>query len=373
MIRNKKRIIFVNCTAASVGGALTVFVQFLDSIETYDSVNMYYIFCNTPGVDQYNKNNIKIINKIYKRKWIGRFLWDNFGIKNWAKTNNLKPDLIISLQNTGVNLGKKVKQIIYYHQSLPMYEYKWSLWNKKERILWFYKNLYPWFVKRCFYRDDVLVVQSDWMKEACSKVLNIQLNHIKVIRPSLQVDSLSVESDAEFQNLDGFFSLIYPASGMEYKNHMVIIEALKQISRTRQDIINNLRFYTTLDTNISEKYQPDSLKENIVFWGNIEFSELLQLYRKADIMVFPSYLETVGLPLLEAAFFGLPIVASDLPYAREAVFGYEGARFVKFNDPSAWANEIIRAYENRKKYSSFTSNKKDTWSDFFELIREQVK
>ena len=41
-----KKIIFVNATAATDGGALTILRQFLEGIATYSNKNMYYyIFC----------------------------------------------------------------------------------------------------------------------------------------------------------------------------------------------------------------------------------------------------------------------------------------------------------------------------------------
>jgi len=365
-------IIFVNSTAATSGGALTVLHQFLKSIPKYDIENVYYIFCTAPEVNQYESDNVKIINNIYKKKWIGRVWWDNFGMGRWAKQNGIRPDLIVSLQNTGVRLGKIVKQIVYYHQSLPMYEYNWSLWKKKERLLWFYKNIYPWFVKRHFYQNDILVVQSDWMKEASNKVLKIDTENIIVIKSTMQIHPpVELKEGSKPQN--EHFNIIYPATDLVFKNHKVIYDALKQVSNERQEILKNIKLYTTLVYNKELSDEIKGLEKNIEFLGNIEYSELMEKYTKMDLMVFPSYLETVGLPLLEAAYFGLPIITSDLPYAKEAISGYNGVRFVEYNDPNAWANEIIDVYQNRNKYLQFKVNNGDTWSDMFRLIRQHIK
>ena len=38
------------------------------------------------------------------------------------------------------------------------------------------------------------------------------------------------------------------------------------------------------------------------------------MYKAADGLLFPSTIETIGLPLLEAATFGLPVLANELEY-----------------------------------------------------------
>ena len=45
--------------------------------------------------------------------------------------------------------------------------------------------------------------------------------------------------------------------------------------------------------------------------------ELHHCYRRAAALLFPSLGEGFGLPLIEAAHFGTPILASDLPVLRE--------------------------------------------------------
>ena len=63
-----QKIIFVNTTATTEGGALTILKQFLEGISTYSKKNInYYIFCSLKELDIYENKNIKIINNI-KRK-----------------------------------------------------------------------------------------------------------------------------------------------------------------------------------------------------------------------------------------------------------------------------------------------------------------
>lgn len=69
----------------------------------------------------------------------------------------------------------------------------------------------------------------------------------------------------------------------------------------------------------------------IKFIGFKSKDKLFSIYEnETDCILFPSRLETWGLPLSEAKKFGLPIIAADLPYAKETVDKY---KWVKYFDP----------------------------------------
>jgi glycosyltransferase involved in cell wall biosynthesis len=75
------------------------------------------------------------------------------------------------------------------------------------------------------------------------------------------------------------------------------------------------------------------------------YGTLPDLYRAADVFVFPSYTESFGHPLVEAMATGLPIVASDVPVNRE-MCGDAALYFPTF-DPGACADAIARVTDDR--------------------------
>jgi glycosyltransferase involved in cell wall biosynthesis len=62
------------------------------------------------------------------------------------------------------------------------------------------------------------------------------------------------------------------------------------------------------------------------FTGRLSGEELSAAYRAADVFVFPSTTDTLGLVLLEALASGLPVVAADSPASREVLAGCPVAR-----------------------------------------------
>jgi glycosyltransferase involved in cell wall biosynthesis len=65
---------------------------------------------------------------------------------------------------------------------------------------------------------------------------------------------------------------------------------------------------------------------------------LRALYARARVVVLPSWYEGFGLPALEAAAQGAPVVASDLPVLRE-ILG-EAALFVPPDRTDLWARTL---------------------------------
>jgi glycosyltransferase involved in cell wall biosynthesis len=210
------------------------------------------------------------------------------------------------------------------------------------------------------------------MKNALVDKFGIRSEDVQVIKPDIQLPS-SDRSSYE-KNDTGLFEILYPATFLSYKNHAIIIDALS-ILKKKLDI-NNVRFQVTLDeASFRKLYQSAKLLgveaclENI---GYVPQQELYKRYSKSQLVVFPSYLETFGLPLAEAAAFGKRILCSDLPYSRDVLSGYDGAVFVTHDNKSDWADgleSIILNYE--EKQFSYKRKIDSNWENLFQLISEK--
>ena len=374
------KIIFVNATAATEGGGLTILKQFLGGIVTYSNKNIYYyIFCSLDELGSYEIKNIKIVNNIKGKKWLDRIKWDLFGLKKWSKKKDIRADLIISLQNIGVRYYKVIKQLIYLHESIPFAEdINWDFFNKNERILWFYKNIYKKIIKYSLKDNSYIMVQTEWMKNAVIVQFNWDPKKISVIKPDLK--NISTEEVPKINFKDDKFHIFFPANTTVYKNHELIINALKYIKDYKSEIYNNLIAHFTFDRNLSKNRNTvlisliKNLQVNghIKFEGKMSYERVLSFYKSCDLMLFPSYIESFPLPLIEAASFGLPILVADLPYAREVIVDYEGVKFLDYKDAKLWAKNIILLYNNRVRYKPYYSNYETSWKDFFKLIDKLI-
>ena len=80
------------------------------------------------------------------------------------------------------------------------------------------------------------------------------------------------------------------------------------------------------------------LDDRVLWFGHVDDEQLRGLYAGASAYLYPSLVEGVGLPLLEAMACGTPVVASDIPVFRE--FGGGAALYVDALDPHGWARAV---------------------------------
>ena len=315
------KYIVVNSTAAVSGGALTILRQFIDHIP--QDGNKWLVFTSDKVSLTSDNPNVRIVPIAGTAAMHKRLMWDAFGLDKWLKDNNIEPTACISLQNTGFRVSRKgIPHFIYYHQSLPFYAQNWNPLKASERTFAFYKYVYPFFVKLFLKKDTNVIVQANYLKKCFSKRYNHSTECIGVFNPDIKLPELP-EGCKNTDHSDTI-KLFYPAAYLKYKNHNVLFKALKDMK--------GVELIATVDPKLST--------DNIKCVGKIPYEKVMEYYAKSDALVFPSYIETFGLPLLEAALCGLPVIAVDLPYAHEILQGYSGAHFAPVNDHEAWRKEI---------------------------------
>jgi glycosyltransferase involved in cell wall biosynthesis len=175
-------------------------------------------------------------------------------------------------------------------------------------------------------RANEIIVQTKWMKDGCIALADISPEKIIINQPNVMLD----ENISYIGGNKPLF--IYPASGHIYKNHRVILEAAiilaergiyeYEISFTLTG--NETRNISAISQYVKRKNLP------IRFIGSIPYHEL-QKYYCSSMLVFPSYIESFGLPLLEARLAGTPVVAADTPFAQEILDGYFKATFFPYD------------------------------------------
>ena len=72
--------------------------------------------------------------------------------------------------------------------------------------------------------------------------------------------------------------------------------------------------------------------------------DVMELYRNAVCLLFPTFYEGFGLPAIEAMAYGCPVVTSDIPVMRE-VCG-DAALYCNPNEPGDIADKVRMLAEN---------------------------
>lgn len=328
--------IVVNDIAASEGGALTVLQVFYEEIRSSDDDNEWIFLLNDHYFEEIANIKIKVLNEI-KSSWFKRLSFELFQGKKIV--NQLKPDIYFSLQNTAT-LGVKAKQIVYLHQPLPYQKEKsFSFFRKKEWKLAIYQKIIGRLYEYLFKQSKAeIVVQTEWMKEAVKQRIS---NKVVVVPPHLKIPDGLPNEKKENEKVTFF----YPASDSLYKNHQVIYEAVNHIVESG---------YTNFQVVLTIPEKSVMNQKIYHFIGQVSRNKVFEYYSNS-ILLFPSYIETYGLPLKEASFFNAPIIASNTDFSREILRNYGNVEFFNKFESKQLADRMLFYIKNYD--GSFINNR----------------
>ena len=85
--------------------------------------------------------------------------------------------------------------------------------------------------------------------------------------------------------------------------------------------------------------------DSIDFAGFMGKEKLFGYYNAADCLVFPSRIETWGLPISEFMVNGKPMLLADLPYAHETAAGGKAVAFFELSTPGILKEQMRKLLE----------------------------
>jgi glycosyltransferase involved in cell wall biosynthesis len=112
------------------------------------------------------------------------------------------------------------------------------------------------------------------------------------------------------------WDFIYVSSGERHKNHLTLLDAWEILAK--ENIYPSLAI--TVDENCLEiTNRLHQLSDNIKIFnlGILNHESALSLYPRSRAFIFPSLTESHGLPLIEANFYKIPIVAGECDFVRD--------------------------------------------------------
>jgi glycosyltransferase involved in cell wall biosynthesis len=165
---------------------------------------------------------------------------------------------------------------------------------------------------------ETFIVQTRSMQQAATQTLRRAVDVVALFPDSSGYQRRRIEKDCGRTDL---YDFLYVATGEPHKNHLNLLEAWK--------LLASEGLYPSLCLTISEVDHPGLVriieqektlrKVNIHNMPARSWSDMQRLYDRSQALVYPSMVESFGLPLLEARQAGLSIVAAELDYVRDLV------------------------------------------------------
>jgi len=151
------------------------------------------------------------------------------------------------------------------------------------------------------------------MKHLLLQVLTAHISIMPFIEFNDNFDSSDNNHEIQF---------LYPSSGEPHKNHKNLISAWILLAQAGRFPTLHLTLDELLFPELTSwiRLQIDRYDLRIINLGYInDHGEMLYFLKKSKCLIFPSTLESFGMPLLEAEHFKVPILAPELDYVRDLV------------------------------------------------------
>lgn len=369
-LESKKLIVLSGVNLRS-GGTLAIFEDVLSYANNF-LTDKYRVIAFVHSKDILSKDRYQKIEFIEFPKsslsYFIRFYLEFYHFKKISQ--DLNPYLWMSMQDLSANVSSKISAV-YCHNASAFYKVSFKE-AMHDKVFFIQNMLYKFFYSININNNNYVIVQQNWLRDKFHDIFEIEKNKIIVSFPQAKKYFRSRKSHIK----DKEFIFFYPSLPRVFKNFELIFEATRIINL--QNIQSNFKVIVTIDGS-ENSYSKELLNKysdisNIEFIGLIPRNEVQERYKISDCLIFPSKLETWGLPVSESKEFGLPILIADLPYAHETINNYDKSLFFDPYDATDLSDKMIKAINN--EYSDhFMGDPKEPfcqdWNELFKILLKE--
>jgi glycosyltransferase involved in cell wall biosynthesis len=312
------------------GGVAVYTYELIRHLLEIDHVNQYVLMRFGPGrLDIYSDPRVRSVFIPITRLKMLQF-GSEFPYFQLAKRLNLDV-LHYPNQFGGAFLPRSMKRIATLHDLTPL------MFPKMHPTLrvWIYRLLSRWSLRRCHHIVvDSRSVQLELIKRRLAKAENVTVIPLGVgerFKPGSRDEAFLRRYGLEKRYLLSV-GVLEPR-----KNHQMLFEVLRRLKERNVEanlVIVGREGWKWTNPLTSAEYS--GLRPNVQIISDVTEEELVKFYRHAAVLVYPSYYEGFGLPILEAMACGAPVIASSVsslpevggdaalyadPYCEEEFFG----------------------------------------------------
>lgn len=323
------KTIVVSAVNIRKGGTLTILKECLGYMSKMNDCNKFRIYALVHDETLCRYDNIEYINIPWSVKgWMKR-LWCEYMTMYDISKKIGNVDLWFSLHDTTPRVIAK-RQAVYLQTSFPFYKPHIDDLKFDVKVVIF-SYLLKMIYKINASRNRYYIVQQEWLRKEFSRLFNQDTQKFIVAPPcgNKQDDGLcinNVKSD--------IYTFVFPATGDVHKNFQFLCRATKILESKLGK--NKFKVLMTISGD-ENKYTRWLLRK----WGDVDSlkfiglqtrENLTDIYSKSDCLVFPSRIETWGLPISEFMATKKQMLLADKPYAHETSMGSDAVAFFSLDN-----------------------------------------
>lgn len=307
LVENHDGNIYINALNIHQGGGLVLLKSL---IKSFDSSRKYVLIVDSRCVLDKPPPIASVEIRRVRRSIIHRFFYE---IWFWLTVNS--QDIFLSFTNLPPIFRLKAKVLLFV-QNRYLVEQKLVT---QGRILLDLRVLIERKILKCFAKNaDIYFVQTYSMRDLLINFIKSSSN--VNVAPFLPAFEPLIKTARHNKPNTVTYDFLYVSSGELHKNHLTLFEAWQSLAKDG--------VYPSLCVTLNPKNSPelcaliDKLKLDGLNIHNVGFvgqKTINQLYDSSLAFIYPSKMESFGMPLLEAASRKLPILASELDFVRDLI------------------------------------------------------
>ncbi len=254
----------------------------------------------------YAKNVTPVVLKPQARHPILFYIWFEISVRRYLTKHEpdifVSPDGYLPLRWKGKELGViHDLNFEHYPKDLP----------KSAR--WYLRRFFPKFAKRA----DRIATVSEYSRWDITQKYKVSKDKIDVIHNAASGDFKPVSDEVKvsvkktWTNNKSYF--VYLGSLHPRKNVHRLIQAFDHFKSTTESdyklVIVGDKYWFNSD--MKTTFEQMTYKEDVVFTGHLDFGEMVQVLASAFSLVYVSYFEGFGIPLIEAMKCNVPVISGD--------------------------------------------------------------
>lgn len=319
----------------------------------YNPNNQYFLY--TPKVIKNERlhfidsnENIKICTPTSIKDKLFPFYWRSYSCLKNLTNNNV--DLFHGLSNE-IPFGiekTNIKSVVTIHDLIFLRYPK--LFNIIDRKIYYKK-----FKSACKRADKIIAI-SKQTKQDIIDFFSIKEEKIKVIYQGcnkiFKAKLMQQEKEAIIKkyNLPMSF-ILYVGTIEERKNLMNLLQAVNEINNINLVVIGNGKKYKK---KCLEYIKENKMNSKVLILNNVSFNDMPAIYQSAKMMVYPSFFEGFGIPIVEALYSKTPVITTKGGCFEEA--GGPDTIYVNSKSVRSLKESIESLYLNKVKREKMKIN-----------------
>ncbi len=337
-----------------------------------DQINKIILTSSGNVIEHFKKENFKV----YTVPWLSHFDNKRYGyyrglrwiilLREFVYLPVSLSKLVQILRNEKVDLVHLNEALLFIYAPLikkifkkPIVLHVRSVQSIKKNIR---RKIFEYIIRN--YIDSIVAIDMTVL-ESLPKDYNIEIIHNGLFISTNLTKKNKIDSNEENPLVLGYIGVLYRAKGIyelleavkiliAEKNYKVkLLIAGHNTRNIKNNFIKNvfqyLGYYQDTKNDIQDFISKNNLNDYIDLLGFIE--NVKEFYEKIDILIFPTYFDAIGRPVIEAAYFGIPSIVAVSNPLPDTFIPYKTGFNISKPDVQELAKAIERFYLDRNLIS----------------------